>query len=66
MPHVLARLWKSADEICIYLKYKEVQCCLPLKSILKLYMKVQIFHALKRCNVQINGERTMEHNREKL
>ena len=32
----------------------------------KLYMKVQIFHALKRSNVQINQEKTGKHNRKML
>ena len=40
MPLVLARLCKSVDEICTFLKCKEVQCCLRLKSMVKLYLKV--------------------------
>ena len=51
MPHVLARLCKSADETCTFLKCMEVPCYLQLKSMVKLYMKVQIFHALERSNV---------------
>ena len=35
MPHVLARLCKCADDFCILLKCKEVQCSLQLKSMVK-------------------------------
>ena len=57
MPHVLTRLCKCADDFCTFLKCKEVKCSLQLKSIVKLYIEVQIFHALKRSNVQINQEK---------
>ena len=40
MPHVLARLCKCADDFWTFLKCKEVQCSLQLKSMVKLYMKV--------------------------
>ena len=66
MPHVLARLCKCADNFCIFLKCKEVKCSQQLKSMVKLYMKVQIFHALKRSNVQINQEKMGKHNRKCL
>ena len=66
MPHVLARLSKSPDEICTFLKCKEVPCCLQLKSMVKLYMKVQICHDLKRSNVQISEEKTGNNNRKML
>ena len=61
MPHVLASLCKCADDFCTFLKCKEVQYSLQLKSMVKLYMKVQIFHALKRSNVQINQEKMGKH-----
>ena len=51
MPHILARLCKCAHDFCTCLKCKEVKCSLQLKSMVKLYIKVQIFHALKRSNV---------------
>ena len=57
MPPVLARLCKGTDDFCTFLKCKEVQCSLQLKSMVKVYMKVQIFHALKISNVQINQEK---------
>ena len=66
MPHVLARLCKCAHDFCTFLKCKEVKCSLQLKSMVKLYMKVQIFHALKRYNVQINQEKMGKHNRKML
>ena len=66
MPHVLARLCKCADDFCMCLKCKEVQCSLQLKSMVKLYMKVQIFHALKRSDVQINQEKARKCNAKML
>ena len=66
MPHVPARLCEYADDFCTFLKCKEVQCSLQLKSMVKLYMKVWIFHALKRSNVPINQEKTGNHNRTML
>ena len=62
MPHVLARLYKCADDFCTFLKCKVVKCSLQLKSMIKLYMKVQIFHASKRSNVQINQEKVGKYN----
>ena len=46
-PHILARLCKCADDFYTFLKCKEVKCSMQLKSMVKLYMKVRIFHALK-------------------
>ena len=66
MPEVLARLCKCAGDFCTFLKCKAVKCSLWLKSVVKLYMKVQIFHALKRCNVQINQEKMGKCNRKML
>ena len=66
IPHVLARLCKCADDLCTFLKCKEVKCSLWLKSMVKLYMKVWIFHALKRSNVQINQEEMVKCNRKML
>ena len=43
MPHVLARLCKSADEVCTFLESKAVQCCLQLKGVVKLYIKYKYF-----------------------
>ena len=40
MPHVLARLCKCADDFYTFLKCKEVNCSLSLKSMVKLYMKI--------------------------
>ena len=66
MPHVLARLCKCSDDFWAFLKCKEVKCFLWLKSMVRLYMKVQIFHALKRSNVQINQEKMGKCNRKML
>ena len=66
MPGVLARLCKSIKELCTFTECKEVQCFLRSKSLVKLYMKVCIFHALKRSNVQNNEGKTGKHNRKML
>ena len=58
MPGVLERLCKSAEELCTFLKCKEVKCFLSLKSMVKLYMKVCIFYAMKRYNMQNNEGKT--------
>ena len=63
MPNVLARLCKCADDFCTFLKCKKVKCSLLMKSMVKLYMKVEIFHALKTSNIQINQEKMGKCNR---
>ena len=54
IPGVLARLCKNAEELCTFLKCKEVQCILRLKITVKWYIKICIFHALKRSNMPNN------------
>ena len=66
MPYVLARLCKCTNDFCTFLKCKKVKCSLQLKSMVKLYIKVQIFHALKRSNVHINQEKMGKCNRKML
>ena len=66
MPFLLARLCKSADEECQFLNCKELKCLQRLKSMLKLYMKVRMHHALKRNNVQIVDDRSVKRNRKIL
>ena len=66
MPHVLARLYKCADDFCTFQKCKEMQCSLWFKSMVKLYIKGQTFHALKRSNLQINQEKMGKCNRKML
>ena len=66
MPHVVARLCKCSDDFWTFLKCMAVQCSLWLKSMVKLYMKVWIFHALKRSTVQINQEKMGKCNRKML
>ena len=52
-PFVLMRLSKSGDEYCQFLKCQSIKCSLRLKSMVKLYMKVRLFHALKQSNIQM-------------
>ena len=66
MPFLLARLCKSADEECQFLKCKELKCSHRLKSMLKLYMKVRMYHALKKNNMQIVEDKSVKRNRKML
>ena len=50
MPFVLTRLCKSAEKEYQFLTCREIKCILGVQKMGKLYMKVQIFHALNRGN----------------
>ena len=50
MPFLLTRLCKSAEEYCQFLTCTEIKCKLRVKNMVKLYIKVRIFHALKCSN----------------
>ena len=50
MPFILRRLCKSADKHCQFLTCSDIKCKLRVQNMVKLYMKVCIFHALKRSN----------------
>ena len=51
MPFLLNSLCKSAEEYCHFLTFGEIKCKLRVKNMVKLYMKVGIFHSLKCSNV---------------
>ena len=52
MPFILTWLCKTADEECQFLTCSEMKCTVRVKSMIKLYMKVRMHHALKKSNIQ--------------
>ena len=63
---VLVQLSKSGDEYCQFLKCQSIKCSLRLKSMIKLYMKVRLFHALKQSNIPNVEDKSGKHNRKML
>ena len=55
MPFILTWLCKSADKHCQFLTCTDIKCKLRVQNMVKLYMKVCIFHALK-CSNAYNTE----------
>ena len=66
MPFVLTRLCKSAEKEYQFLTCCETKCILRVQKMGKLYMKVQIFHALKRGNEYNKEDKSVKHNRKML
>ena len=66
MPFLLTRLCKSADEYCQFLICTEIKCKLRVQNMVKLYMKVRIFHALKLSNAYNIEDKSIKHNRKIL
>ena len=66
MPSVLGRLCKCADKYCSFLDCQANECLMRLKGMVKLYMKVRIFHALKKSNTQNVETKGLKRNRKML
>ena len=66
MPSILERLCKCAYKYCSFLGCQANECSLRLKHMVKLYMKVRIFHALKKSNTQNVEAKGLECNRKML
>ena len=66
MPFLLTRLCKSAEEYCQFLTCTEIKCKLRVKNMVKLYIKVRIFHALKRSNAYNTEDKSVKRNRKIL
>ena len=66
MPFLLTRLCKSAEEYCQFLTCTEIKCKLRVKNMVKLYIKVRIFHALKRSNAYNTEDKSVKCNRKIL
>ena len=63
---VLTKLWKSVEDECNFMTCKYQQCSVRLKCMVKLYVKVRIFHALKWCNAQNTEDKSGKHSRKIL
>ena len=65
MSFVLTRLFKSA-EYCKFLSCKQEKCSVRIRSMVKFYMKVRIYHALKMINMNNSKNNSGKHNRKML
>ena len=63
MSFVLNRLYKSAEEYCKFLSCKQEKCSDRIRSMVKLYMKVRIYHALKMSYMNNSENKGGKHNR---
>ena len=66
MSFVLNRLCKSAEEYCKFLSCKQEKCSVRIRSMVKLYMKVRIHHALKMSNMNNSENKSGKRNRKML
>ena len=66
MPFLLTRLCKSADEYCQFLTCTEIKCKLRVQNMVKLYMKVRMFHALTHSNAYNIEDKSITRNRKIL
>ena len=66
MPFILTRLCKSADKHCQFLTCTDIKCKLRVQNMVKLYMKVRIFHALKCSNAYNTEDKSIKQNRKML
>ena len=66
MSFVLNRPCKSAEEYCKFLSCKQEKCSVRIRSMLKLYMKVRMHHALKMSNMNNSENKSGKHNRKML
>ena len=66
MSFVLDRLYKSAEEYCKFLSCKQEMCSVRIRSMVKLYMKVRIHHALKMSNMNNSENKSGKYNRKML
>ena len=66
MSFVLTRLFKSAEEYSKFLLFKQEKCTVRIRSMVKLYMKVRIHHALKMSNMNNSEDKSGKCNRKML
>ena len=55
-----------AEEYCKFLSCKQEKCSVRIRSMVKLYMKVRIHHALKMSNMNNSENKSGKHNRKML
>ena len=63
---ILIRLCKSADKHCQFLTCPDIKCKLRVQNMVKLYMKVHIFHALKWSSAYNTEDKSVKWNRKML
>ena len=66
MSSVLMRLCKNADDLCSFLTCENMKCMATVCQMVKLYMKVRIFQALKQSNIQNTEDKGGKCNRKML
>ena len=66
MSFVLTRLCKNAEDSCKFLTCSNAKCIATLHQIVKSYMKLRIFHALKQSNIQNTEDKSGKQNRKML
>ena len=66
MSSVLTRLCKNAEDCCKFLTCSNTKCIATLHQMVKLYMKLRIFHALKQSNIQNTEDKSGKRNRKML
>ena len=66
MPFILTQLCKSADKNSRFLTCSDIQCKVSIQNMVKLYLKVCIFHALKHSNAYNTEDKSKKWNRKML
>ena len=67
MNSILVRLCKNSEDIGKhFLKCKSLQCNTKLYAMIKLYLKVRMFHALKTSNLENKNKKGVKRNRKLL
>ena len=66
MSYILTRLCKNAEDCCRFLTCSNPKCIATLHQIVKLYMKLRIFHALKQSNIRNVEDKSGKRNRKML
>ena len=66
MPFILTYLHKNAEKHCQFLTCSDIKCKLRVQNMVKLYMKVCIFHVLKHSNAYNSEDKSMKQNRKML
>ena len=60
VPFVLRRLCKSAEEYCEFLTCQTEECRGRVRKIMLLYMRVRIYHSLKKSNATNAEDKSMK------
>ena len=66
MSFVLRRLCKSAENYCEFLTCQTEECRGRVRKMMLLYMRVRIYHSLKRSNATNVEDKSVKQNRKML